>query len=397
MGQPCSRVIGHAGALGQDDCGNIAGIRQGATRPIGRHGPESRAATDPGHRRELRDVGRGAALVADVVVSHIGSAVAAGQRHRFTKGSVLVSEDAGRRNADRVTTDQAAVQRVGRAHRGKRGSVVGLVGGCDAAHRQCRRCDVGRGAFLYQGVVQRIGSAQAQATGGDDLGRAHILVGKRSGGGASQGDRVAAQGRHSGRAGETCDHRRVINPAGGAQANHRQCRRCDVGRGAFLYQGVVQRIGSAQAQATGGDDLGRAHILVGKRSGGGASQGDRVAAQGRHSGRAGETCDHRRVINPAGGAQANHRQCRRCDIGRGAFLQQGVVACAAAAQAQARGGDDLGRAHILVGEGSRGRARQADHITTQGGHRRRSGQCCAQPSVIYLADCAESGHRQRRR
>ena len=311
LGQPCSRVIGHAGALGQDDCGNIAGIRQGATRPIGRHGPESRAATDPGHRRELRDVGRGAALVADVVVSHIGSAVAAGQRHRFTKGSVLVSEDAGRRNADRVTTDQAAVQRVGRAHRGKRGSVVGLVGGCDAAHRQCRRCDVGRGAFLYQGVVQRIGSAQAQATGGDDLGRAHILVGKRSGGGASQGDRVAAQGRHSGRSGETCDHRRVINPAGGAQANH--------------------------------------------------------------------------------------RQCRRCDIGRGAFLQQGVVACAAAAQAQARGGDDLGRAHILVGEGSRGRARQADHITTQGGHRRRSGQCCAQPSVIYLADCAESGHRQRRR
>ena len=207
-------------------------------------------------------------LIADVVVGHIVTAVAAEQRHGLASADVLVVKLAGRGHTQLVARHQAAVEDVLRAHSGVAGAVINLVGRGDAADGQYARngqrlrCDAGSGALLIgDGVVAHIGTAVA-AQQGHGLAGTYVLGvelarrGNAESVAADQARVVGARRAHGRRAVA------VINLVGSRDAAQAQRFLSDAGVCCGLAGDVVVADISAAVGAAQGHRLANANVLV---------------------------------------------------------------------------------------------------------------------------------------
>ena len=264
-----------------------------------------------------------------------------------------------------------------------RHGVEGQLGGRDAARQFWR--------LAYRVVAVAGGEAAHR----DGLARAGVLVGELARARAEHGDAVAAQAKDDGGTGQRDARRAVIRLAhAGVQAEQFQHGRRDGGRQARrLQQQVVAVFGRVAADA---DGLVDARVLVGEQARCRARDGDDIAAERLHGGRARDQGVARGVVAAALRRHARHLQQGGRDRGRGqrAGVFQHVVAGIGAAGGDAGHRDGFIDARVLVGEAGRGVAdvqQVAGHAVVAQGDAGRGG------GVVHAADARRLHGQDARR
>jgi len=232
----------------------VTGVHAGKSSGAGVDGCCSPAVIDlVGHRetchcqRFFRDVGRGAGLVADLVVAHIRTVVAAAQGNQLASGCVLVCKRTSAGDSDRVATDHATKHCTRRADCGTGACVIHLVGRSDAAHRQRRFADVRCGAGLVCDQVVAGVRAAVVAADRDRLAGADVLVIKAACGGKAQGVSTDQAGVHRVGGDHSGTGVAVVDLIGRRHAADAECLLAHVGCGCgcACKCSVVTHIGTA--------------------------------------------------------------------------------------------------------------------------------------------------------
>ena len=194
----------------------------------------------------MGDVGGGGGLVGDVVVVAVCTRIAAGQRHCFTRGHILVAEHACSSHRHRVTSHQTCCHHAAHRHSGGCGVVIHLVGCCDAADGQVFGCDVGGAAGLVgDAVVGHICTARC-AGERDCFARAYVFVCKHTRGADAHGVATHQASEQSVTVADRGSGATVVHTAVGNEARDGQGFGCDRRCGAGLVgDAVVGQVCSA--------------------------------------------------------------------------------------------------------------------------------------------------------
>ena len=366
-----------------------------------RHRRRGRAVIDfvAGHQSGdgqgfCRDVGCQTAGQVDRVVGRIGASQRqCRDRHRLGRANVLVGKVAAAA-ADRNRVTGKAVERSTCCKGGRCGLVVNLVAGTDTSGGQCKRRDAGaEAARVEHRVVAGTGAADGRAADRHGLVGANVPVGKAA---AAQGQchRIAADDARQRAAAERCRRAAVVDLVGRAGAGDGQRFGCDVGaQAARIGDRVVARVLSGDAAAADTDGLGRSDIRVGK-SAAAEREVHRIAGYQTTEAAAAEGVRCAAVIDLAGRCDADERQGFGGD-GTGARNRQGaqgVVRCAAAAQAQVADREANAGADILAAEAAI--ATDADAV---GAHNAGDAIAAARQgrrAIVGLADASGRRHGQ---
>ena len=348
----------------------------------------------------LRDIGRHASRIADLVVAGQArrgarTGIAQGSsadRHRLVAAGVLVAEHAALAGQGQDFIADQAVQFTAR-QRCDTAAVIGLVGSCHVRHRQGLLIDIRRQPGR---IGERVIAGQAAAIADTDrygLAVPRILVGKR----CCQGQRFTIDHASQGGACQRCRRAAVVGLAD-RRAADRQLFLRDIGRHAGR---IADRVIAGQARAIANDGAADCHhlaiarIFVAEHAAlARQCQGFRAHQTTERAAR--QRCGRAAVVGLVGGGYARHRQCFRRNAGQ----QTGrtgnrVIAGQPAAVGNGKSGNRHGFAvtHILVTEHARA-ARQYQRLAADQAGQRAAGQSCRQQAVIHLAARRHARHRQ---
>ena len=348
----------------------------------------------------LRDIGRHASRIADLVVAGQArrgarTGIAQGSsadRHRLVAAGVLVAEHAALAGQGQDFIADQAVQFTAR-QRCDTAAVIRLVGGCHVRHRQRFLIDIRRQPGR---IGERVIAGQAAAIADTDrygLAVPRILVGKR----CCQGQRFTIDHASQGGACQRCRRAAVVGLAD-RRAADRQLFLRDIGRHAGR---IADRVIAGQARAIANDGAADCHhlaiarIFVAEHAAlARQCQGFRAHQTTERAAR--QRCGRAAVVGLVGGGYARHRQCFRRNAGQ----QTGrtgnrVIAGQPAAVGNGKSGNRHGFAvtHILVTEHARA-ARQYQRLAADQAGQRAAGQSCRQQAVIHLAARRHARHRQ---
>ena len=392
-GRDGERVTGY-----QPCVGGVAGIHTG--RAVGVIDLAGRA--DAAHaQRLLRYIGRGASLIDDGVVTHIGAAVAAGQIHCLGRAHVLVTEGSRSCHVDHVTCYQSCLDHASSADARCVAAVIDLAGCRDAADSHRLGCDVGCGAGLIGNCVIAHVRAAVAAGKSHSLATAHVPVVElaccRNNEGISRDQTSILRASVN----NGSNYIAVIDLVGRGDAADGQGLLRDAGRRGWLIRNVVVAKIRAAVAAKQRHCLACADVLVVKLPGGGNAQlVTRHQAAIDHvlcadAGIAGAVVNLIGSRNTADGQHARNGQRLRCDAGSGALLiGDGVVAyiCAAVAAHQCH---SLACAYILGVElacGGNAQTVTADQARVGGA---RCARACHAVAVIDLVGNRDAAQAQR--
>ena len=247
----CQSISVQSGVVGR--CHAQSAITRGTTRQRRRNGccgvvdlGQARAARQG--QIQCRDVGGGGGLVGDVVVVAVCPCIAAGERHCFTRGHVLVAEHASGTDCDHIIQHQTCCHHAAHRHSGGCGVVIHLVGCGDAADAQRLGRDVGTARGLVGDAVVGHVCTAAGAGERDGFAGADVFVCKLTGGADSHGVATHQTGEQGIGVGHRGGCATVVHTAIGNEARDGQGFGCDRRCGAGLVgDAVVGQVCSAIA------------------------------------------------------------------------------------------------------------------------------------------------------